>query len=177
MTRDKILWWVQERLDNCQSIASVKKGVDREGWMEDASYFAAILSLLTKDTNGGTHPPMPTSIGNPHSDWMLSSHNHGNCEVCDELERKWENQRFEFENLTFDLKAALTKIIDFTSGYGDIAAIVNRIARDALRRTPLVVGEPCAGKWIGPPDASLRQWSCECGAANPALCKTETAKP
>ena len=49
-SREQVLWWVQERLDNCQSIASVKKGVDREGWMDDASYFAAILSLLTKST-------------------------------------------------------------------------------------------------------------------------------
>jgi len=41
---------VQERLDNCHSIASTKKGVDREGWLEDAAYFSAILSLLTKST-------------------------------------------------------------------------------------------------------------------------------
>lgn len=40
----------------------------------------------------------------------------------------------------------------------------------------LAVGEPCAGVWIGPPDASLRQWSCRCGANNPQQCRTETAK-
>ena len=41
----------------------------------------------------------------------------------------------------------------------------------------LAVGEPCAGEWIGPPDASLRQWACRCGATRPEGCKTETAKP
>ena len=40
----------------------------------------------------------------------------------------------------------------------------------------LAVGELCPGEWIGPPDASLRQWSCRCGAAHPNQCKTETAK-
>ena len=52
----------------------------------------------------------------------------------------------------------------------------NKKFRDSL--TPntyvLVVGEPCAGQWIGPPDASLRQWSCPCGATRPEQCKTET---
>ena len=41
----------------------------------------------------------------------------------------------------------------------------------------LAVGNPCIGHWIGPPDASLRQWHCRCGAARPEQCKTETAKP
>ena len=43
--------------------------------------------------------------------------------------------------------------------------------------TVLAVGEPCPGRWIGPQDASLRQWQCRCGAAIPQQCKTETAKP
>ena len=38
----------------------------------------------------------------------------------------------------------------------------------------LAVGNPCPGRWIGPPDASLRQWDCPCGAAQPRYCKTET---
>ena len=40
----------------------------------------------------------------------------------------------------------------------------------------LAVGEPCPGEWVGPPDASLRQWYCRCGAKRPEQCKTETAK-
>ena len=42
--------------------------------------------------------------------------------------------------------------------------------------TILTVGEPCAGAWIGPPDASLRQWHCRCGAQRPEQCVTETAE-
>lgn len=50
MPREKVLWWVQERLDNCHAIAAGKKGADRDGWLEDAEYFAAVLNWLTKPT-------------------------------------------------------------------------------------------------------------------------------
>ena len=53
----------------------------------------------------------------------------------------------------------------------------NKKFRDSLipNTHVLAVGEPCAGQWIAPPDASLRQWSCRCGAKRPEQCKTETA--
>lgn len=40
--------WVLERLDNCQRIAAGKApGADRDGWLEDAAYFSAILMALS----------------------------------------------------------------------------------------------------------------------------------
>lgn len=39
--------WVKERLDNCQRIAAQKTGADRDGWLEDGAYFAAILPYVS----------------------------------------------------------------------------------------------------------------------------------
>lgn len=44
-----------------------------------------------------------------------------------------------------DFEIALTKIMDFTGGYDDIAGIVNRIARDAMRDNAPSTGEPPHG--------------------------------
>lgn len=43
--------WVLERLENCQALAAKKIGADRESWLEDARYFAAILLRLAPTTN------------------------------------------------------------------------------------------------------------------------------
>lgn len=40
--------WVLERLENCQRIAATKSGADRDDWLEDAQYFAAILIMLNE---------------------------------------------------------------------------------------------------------------------------------
>lgn len=42
--------WVRERLDNCQRLAAQKTGKDRDGWMEDASYFQKILARLASQS-------------------------------------------------------------------------------------------------------------------------------
>jgi hypothetical protein len=38
--------WVRERLENCLRIAKERTGKDRDGWLEDAKYFRAILARL-----------------------------------------------------------------------------------------------------------------------------------
>lgn len=38
--------WMEERLANCQWIAKLKSGKDRDGWLNDAEYFRAAIKLI-----------------------------------------------------------------------------------------------------------------------------------
>lgn len=42
--------WVRERMENCERIAERKIGADRNGWLDDAKYFRAILTYLGRLT-------------------------------------------------------------------------------------------------------------------------------
>lgn len=44
--------WLQERLDNCQRLAAQKKGKDRDGWLQDARYFAEALNAIAAAAEG-----------------------------------------------------------------------------------------------------------------------------
>lgn len=38
--------WIKERMANCLRIAKMKEGTDRRGWLEDAAFFAVVISML-----------------------------------------------------------------------------------------------------------------------------------
>lgn len=40
--------WIAERVENCERLAQFKSGEDRQGWLEDASYFRDVLKRLSK---------------------------------------------------------------------------------------------------------------------------------
>jgi hypothetical protein len=46
LTPPEVRQWLNERLANCYRIAATKRGADREGWLEDAAYFAAAMGMV-----------------------------------------------------------------------------------------------------------------------------------
>lgn len=67
MTAESIKKWLTERHENCLRIAGTKTGADREGWLEDASYFAAAIGLIvwTVAENGGSNHRITDDVGGP----------------------------------------------------------------------------------------------------------------
>lgn len=59
MSRTPLVYWIEEREQNALRIADTKHGTDREGWLEDASYFsqckASVVALkILRAWNSGT---------------------------------------------------------------------------------------------------------------------------
>jgi hypothetical protein len=42
-----LIEWLYERLDNCNRLAKEKRGADKAGWIEDASYFEAAIDMAS----------------------------------------------------------------------------------------------------------------------------------
>jgi hypothetical protein len=56
-----LFFWLDERLQNCRRIARLKRGDDRQGWLEDASYFSRAKEAvrLLMEASGDEHANCP----------------------------------------------------------------------------------------------------------------------
>lgn len=46
--------WLEERFENCLRISEEKTGKDRDGWLEDAAYFAKTIAIIRTLAAGPT---------------------------------------------------------------------------------------------------------------------------
>lgn len=51
MTAADVTAWLTERLENCHRHARTKTDKDREGWLEDAAFFAASIRLIEGESS------------------------------------------------------------------------------------------------------------------------------
>lgn len=46
LSKEQVVAWLNERKQNCHRLAMFKHGEDKQGWLEDAAYFAEAINLI-----------------------------------------------------------------------------------------------------------------------------------
>lgn len=61
MSELNLVEWLEERRDNARRIAKTKRGTDRQGWMDDVSYFARAVEAVRQlvDASAEDHANRP----------------------------------------------------------------------------------------------------------------------
>lgn len=51
-SKQQVADWLAERRNNAVRIAAEKRGADRNGWLEDAAYFAVAIRMILGSQDG-----------------------------------------------------------------------------------------------------------------------------
>jgi len=52
INKNAVVVWLRERHGNCLRLAEQRRGLDRQGWLDDAAFFAAAITLIEAKHGG-----------------------------------------------------------------------------------------------------------------------------